>query len=102
MRTNNRQTTQDVSKSKDWPLHIIKSAIGAISKITTKLNVKPENRKMNFGSNMLNHNPQGHELATVFNLSTFGTDVATESYKLASHAGLNMQPVGGNDKRDGL
>lgn len=50
---NKQKATQDVSKSKNGPdQSISKSETGAISKITTEITAKPENRKTIFGSDM--------------------------------------------------
>lgn len=57
---NKQKATQDVSKSPKGRLRISKSAIGAASKITSKTNVKPENRKKKKKNDLWLQYPDGN------------------------------------------
>lgn len=94
---NKQKATQDVSKSKNGPdQSISKSETGAISKITTEITAKPENRKNDLWLRYGNRNAERRELAAAENMHSR----AGEPSKLASHTGLNMRAGGGSVSGD--
>lgn len=76
-------------------MRISKSDIGASSKITRKINVKPENRKTVFGFNIQTTTQREgnwqEQKASTPELENFS--------KLASHTGLKMWAGGGSVSR---